>query len=134
MRSLDSASFCETPRQKWITRATAKYPQQNSYASNEFATRVAVRSPEIQRRPDGFFLRHQRSELADTQHDGRKTVAVSEREDVADEQRVIAAVMPRRHRGGDGGVGMCEYRRVAGVFVFRLEAFDRPPGEMSKSQ
>ena len=65
------------------------------------------------------------------QNDRRELVTVAQREDVADKERMVAAVMPRGHRGGDGGVGVREHRCVAGIFVFRVDAFDRPPGEMT---
>ena len=65
------------------------------------------------------------------QDDRDDTVGVAQREDVTDEQRVIAAVMPRRYRGGDGGVGVRQQRRVAGVPVLRMDVFNRPPGEVT---
>ena len=54
-----------------------------------------------------------------------------QREDLADEQRVVAAVMSRDHFGGDGCVRVSEQRRAAGVVVFQIEVLDRTPGKMT---
>ena len=89
------------------------------------------RSPKIERRPNRLLVRHQRRELADVQNDRRKPVAVAQREDMADKQGMVAAIVPRRHFGGDGRDGMREQGRVAGILVFRIDAFDRPTREMT---
>ena len=65
------------------------------------------------------------------QNDRGKPVAVAQREDMADEQRMIAALVPRRHFGGDARDRVREKRRVAGILVFRIDSFDRPAREMA---
>ena len=50
---------------------------------------------------------------------------------MADEQRMIAALVPRGHFGGDPTRSHARTRRVAGIFVFRIISFDRPAGEMA---
>ena len=65
------------------------------------------------------------------QNDRRECVTLAQREDVADKERVVTAIVLRGHPSGDRGVGVREHRRVAGIVIFRIDAFDRPPGEMT---
>ena len=73
----------------------------------------------------------ERGKPTDMQDDRDDTIGMTQREDVTDKQRVIAAVMPRRHLGGDGGVSVRQERRIAGVPVLRMDIFNRPSGEVT---
>jgi hypothetical protein len=65
------------------------------------------------------------------QNDLGKPVAVAQREDMADKQRMVAAIVARPHFGGDGRDRVHEQWCVAGILVFRIDSFDRPAREMA---
>ena len=67
------------------------------------------------------------------QHDRNDAVGVPQRKDMTDKKRMIAAVVPRNHFGGDRCVGVREHGRVGFVSVYRIDAFNRPAGEMTRS-
>jgi hypothetical protein len=62
---------------------------------------------------------------------GEKPIAVAQREDMADKQRMVGALVPRRHLGSDRRDRVREEGYVAGILVFRIDSVDRPAGEVT---
>ena len=64
----------------------------------------------------------EQGQSADMQHDRSGAIGLPQREDVADEQRMVAARVARDHFGGDRRVRIDQQRRAVDVFVFQVHA------------
>ena len=58
-------------------------------------------------------------------------MGVLQSENMTDEQRVITARVPGDHFGRKRCVGVGQKRRIAGIFVFHVQPFDRSPGKVT---
>ena len=65
------------------------------------------------------------------EHDRRGAVGAAQCEDVADEQRMVAARMARDHLRGNRRVSIGQQGRVADIFVVHIHALDGAPGKMA---